>query len=85
MSAFDDLNNAVSANTAAVNAAVVALEAGSSGTPDSALEPLTAQLTANNAALTAATPAPATATPAPSPAPSVAPMAAKTATNPLRR
>lgn len=70
MSAFDDLTAAVNANTDAVNAAILAgIGTGTGGTPDSSLEPLTAQLQKNNDALKAAMPPasgtpPATTTPA---------------------
>ena len=55
MSALDDLTTAVNNNTTAVQAAIAAGVGGASGTPDSALEPLTAQLVDKNEALTAAT------------------------------
>lgn len=64
MSELANLQAAVAANTTATNAAVAALQNPATGTPDSALVPLTTAITANNAALTAATPAPAPAAPA---------------------
>lgn len=55
VSALDDLKTAVDNNTTAVQAAVAAGIGGATGTPDSELEPLVAQLTANNDALSGAT------------------------------
>lgn len=55
MSALEDLQAAVAANTDAVNAAIAAGIGGGTGVSDAALEPLTAQVTANTDALNAAT------------------------------